>query len=96
MDVFNSETVMKTMTKGMPITFSFASGGVTWLDSSSVFQINFSAGLTVLCSEIRHNTKRQNVISMPAYLVFKTRINMPFSLPGKGFFLFAHIPFTGA
>ena len=31
-----------------------ASCGVQWLNSSSVFQINFSAGLTVLCSEIPH------------------------------------------
>ena len=32
----------------------FASCGVTCLHSSSVFQINFSAGLTVLCPEIPH------------------------------------------
>lgn len=31
-----------------------ASCGVKFLNSSSVFQINFSAGLTVLCSEIPH------------------------------------------
>lgn len=32
----------------------FASCGVKCLTSSAVFQINFSAGLTVLCSEIPH------------------------------------------
>jgi hypothetical protein len=31
-----------------------ASCGVTCLHSSSVFQLGFSAGLTVLCSEIPH------------------------------------------
>jgi hypothetical protein len=34
-----------------------ASCGVTCLNSSSVFQINFSAGLTVLCPEIPHERK---------------------------------------
>ncbi len=37
-----------------------ASCGVKWLNSSSVFQINFSAGLTVLCSEIPHERQAQN------------------------------------
>ena len=36
-----------------------ASCGVTCLNSSSVFQINFSAGLTVLCSEIPHERQAQ-------------------------------------
>jgi hypothetical protein len=31
-----------------------ASCGVTYLNSSSVFQLGFSAGLTVLCSENPH------------------------------------------
>jgi len=35
----------------------FASCGVTCLNSSSVFQFNFSAGLTVLCPEIPHERK---------------------------------------
>jgi len=35
----------------------FASCGVTCLNSSVVFQINFSAGLTVLCPEIPHERK---------------------------------------
>jgi hypothetical protein len=37
-----------------------ASCGVTCLNSSSVFQINFSAGLTVLCPEIPHERQAQN------------------------------------
>jgi hypothetical protein len=35
----------------------FASCGVTVVSSSAVFQINFSAGLTVLCLEIPHERK---------------------------------------
>jgi len=37
-----------------------ASCGVTCLNSSSVFQINFSAGLTVLCPKIPHERQAQN------------------------------------
>jgi len=37
-----------------------ASCGVTWLNSSAVFQINFSAGLTVLCPVIPHERQAQN------------------------------------
>jgi hypothetical protein len=37
-----------------------ASCGVTCLNSSSVFQINFSAGLTVLWSETPHERQAQN------------------------------------
>jgi len=36
-----------------------ASCGVKCLISSSVFQINFSAGLTVLCPEIPHERQAQ-------------------------------------
>ena len=36
-----------------------ASCGVMCLNSSAVFQINFSAGLTVLCSEIPHERQAQ-------------------------------------
>ncbi len=36
-----------------------ASCGVKCLNSSSVFQFNFSAGLTVLCSEIPHERQAQ-------------------------------------
>ena len=37
-----------------------ASCGVKWLNSSVVFQINFSAGLTVLSSETPHERQAQN------------------------------------
>ncbi|ADQ15926.1 hypothetical protein Lbys_0130 [Leadbetterella byssophila DSM 17132] len=37
-----------------------ASFGVTCLNSSEVFQLGFSAGLTVLCSETRPNAKPEN------------------------------------
>jgi hypothetical protein len=37
-----------------------ASCGVKWINSNSVFQISFSAGLTVLCFEIRHNRQALN------------------------------------
>ena len=36
-----------------------ASCGVQCLNSSSVFQLGFSAGLTVLCSEIPHERQAQ-------------------------------------
>jgi len=36
-----------------------ASCGVKCLNSSSVFQLGFSAGLTVLCSEIPHERQAQ-------------------------------------
>ncbi len=36
-----------------------ASCGVKCLNSSVVFQINFSAGLTVLCPEIPHERQAQ-------------------------------------
>ena len=38
----------------------FASCGVKYLNSSSVFQFNFSARLTVLCPEIPHERKAAN------------------------------------
>ena len=38
----------------------FASCGVKCLNLSAVFQINFSAGLTVLCPEIPHERKAAN------------------------------------
>jgi hypothetical protein len=43
-----------------------ASCGVKCLNSSSVFQINFSAGLTVLCSEIPHERQAQNRFRLSA------------------------------
>jgi hypothetical protein len=38
----------------------FASCGIKCLNSSAVFQFNFSAGLTVLCPEIPHERKAAN------------------------------------
>lgn len=38
----------------------FASCGVTVVNSSAVFQFNFSAGLTVLCPENPHERKAAN------------------------------------
>lgn len=37
-----------------------ASCGVKCLNSSSVFQLGFGAGLTVMCSEIPHERQAQN------------------------------------
>ena len=48
---------MKRKTAG---NMGLASCGVTCLNSSAVFQINFSAGLTVLCPEIPHERQAQN------------------------------------
>jgi hypothetical protein len=45
-----------------PANTGFASGGVTCLHSSSVFQFNFSAGLTVKCSEIPHCGNTRNLM----------------------------------
>ena len=48
----------------IPVRFQFnmrlASCGVTCLHLSSVFQINFSAGLTVYRPEIPHERQAQN------------------------------------
>jgi hypothetical protein len=46
-----------TQTEGRPANTRLASCGVTCKHSSSVFQFGFSAGLTVLCSEIPHERK---------------------------------------
>ena len=49
------------MTKGKTpaSNMRLASCGVQCLNSSAVFQINFSAGLTVLCPEIPHERQAQ-------------------------------------
>jgi len=44
-----------------------ASCGVKCLNSSAVFQFNFSAGLTVLCPEIPHERQAQNRYFHPSY-----------------------------
>ena len=48
-----------TKTEGRPANMRLASCGMKCLNSSSVFQINFSAGLTDLCSEIPHERQAQ-------------------------------------
>jgi hypothetical protein len=42
-----------------PANMGLASCGVKCLNSSVVFQINFSAGLTILCPEIPHERQAQ-------------------------------------
>ena len=50
---------MDRQNKQRPANMRLASCGVKCLNSSSVFQINFSAGLTVLCPEIPHERQAQ-------------------------------------
>ena len=57
-----------------------ASCGVTCLDSSSVFQLGFSAGLTVLCSKIPHERQaweRCTIFYLSKFpnIIFKTQRN---------------------
>jgi hypothetical protein len=52
-------TTTVTIEKGRPANMRLASCGVKCLHSDSVFQINFSAGLTVLCSEVPHERQAQ-------------------------------------
>ena len=52
-------TIIATIEKGRPANMRLASCGVTVVNSSSVFQINLSAGLTVLCPEIPHERQAQ-------------------------------------
>ena len=44
------------------VTCVWRHAGVKCLNSSSVFQINFSVGLTVLCPEIPHERQTKNVM----------------------------------
>ena len=46
-----------------------ASCGVTGLNSSAVFQINFSAGLTVLCPEIPNERQAQKRYFTASFIV---------------------------
>ena len=46
--------------EGRSANTRLASCGVMYFNSSVVFQINFSAGLTVLCPEIPHERQAQN------------------------------------
>jgi hypothetical protein len=54
----NNDNGLQTRWTRTPAANSgFASCGVKCLNSSAVFQFNFSAGLTVLCPEIPHERK---------------------------------------
>jgi hypothetical protein len=48
-----------------------ASCGVKWLNSSAVFQLDFSAGLTVLYPQIPHERQAQNVSGNNKYYQIK-------------------------
>ena len=56
-DQMNGQTIYRQ--EGRTANMGLASCGVKCLNSSSVFQINFSAGLTVLCPEIPHERQAQ-------------------------------------
>jgi hypothetical protein len=53
----NNDTNKHDRKEGRSANTRFASCGLTCLHSSSVFQLGFSAGLTVLCPEIPHERK---------------------------------------
>jgi hypothetical protein len=57
-----------------------ASCGVKCLNSSSVFQINFSAGLTVLCSEIPHERQAQKRWRSDPSWIIPVRLGFNFNL----------------
>jgi len=57
-----------------------ASCGVKCLNSSSVFQINFSAGLTVLCPEIPHERQAQKRYKLVAENFFSEKFSAHWSL----------------
>ena len=60
-DNFLHDSSSTTLTKDRRAAdnMGLASCGVKCLNSSAVFQINFSAGLTVLCPEIPHERQAQ-------------------------------------
>ena len=58
-------TVHHLINKRAATNMGLASCGVKCLNSSSVFQINFSAGLTVWCSEIPHERQAQSLTRNP-------------------------------
>ena len=60
----------KTFTESVRLNMGLASCGVTCLNSSVVFQINFSAGLTVLCPEIPHERQAQKRYTQALYYGF--------------------------
>lgn len=56
-DEMNGQTTYRQ--EGRTANMRLASCGVKCLNSNAVFQINFSAGLTDLCSEIPHERQAQ-------------------------------------
>ncbi len=57
----NNDNVLQSRWPGTPAHNSrLASCGVKCLNSSAVFQFNFSSGLTVLCSENPHERQAAN------------------------------------
>ncbi len=58
---------------------------VKCLNSSSVVQINFSAGLTVLCSEIPHERQAQNRYTTTFTILPGTKMNFFTGLPSIHF-----------
>jgi len=53
------QSILTRTTEARTGNMGLASCGVTCLNSSVVFQINFSAGVTVLCPEIPHERQAQ-------------------------------------
>ena len=60
------------MTRTTGANMGLASCGVKCLNSSAVFQINFSAWLTVLCPEIPHERQAQKRYLQPYIAYGKT------------------------
>lgn len=75
----NNDHGLQTRRTKMPVTNSgFASCRLKCLNSSVVFQFNYSAGLTVLCPEVPHES-RQPIVALHCLLVFKPSfIKKPF------------------
>jgi len=56
---YNLNRLSFGQTEARTANMGLASCGVKCLNSSEVFQINYSAGLTVLCPEIPHERQAQ-------------------------------------
>ena len=64
-NMLTANRLLMTYKKMASYNMRLASCGVKCLNSSSVFQINFSAGLTVLCPEIPHERQAQKRCMKP-------------------------------
>ncbi len=77
----NNDNGLQTQWTRTPAgNMGLASCGVKCLNSSSVFQINFCAGLTVLCPVIPHERQAQNRCKQPLPTFFKIcfgNLNIP-------------------